>query len=906
MAQSTPSSNFGTSQLLEVDASPVQNILLKFNVSGLSGTVTNARLRLHAVDGSNSGGSVFRTASTSWSETGVTWNNAPAADAAPLGTFPAVAAGNWYEVNVTSLVTGNGTVGVRIRSSSGDGADFASKERGGGLAAQLIVTTGSSPPPPPPGALTFSTIADTFVAQATPTSNFGTSQLLEVDNSPIQHILLKFNVSGLSGTVTDAKLRIHALEGSNVGGIVYRTASTSWSETGVTWNTAPAADPSPLGSIGAVAAGTWYQVDVDSLVTGNGTFGVRITSTSGDGADYASKERGGGLAAQLVVTTGSSPPPPPPGTTVIAGAGDIADSGFASTRTAALLDSINPSIVVALGDLAYPNGTAANFADYYEPTWGRHKAKTRPAVGNHEYQTSGATPYYNYFGSAAGPAGQGWYSYDIAGWHMVVLNSNCAAVGGCGPGSPQYTWLQNDLASTSATCVGAYWHHPRFASGNYANDATYQPFWELLYAEGAEFVLSGHDHNYQRYARLTATGQVDATNGVRQFIVGTGGRQPFHPVDQPGPSTRQAANDNTLGVLKLSLRAGSYDWQFVPEAGKTFADSGTDTCSQATNPPPGGGALTFTSSADTFVAQATPTSNFGTSQLLEVDNSPIQHILLKFNVSGLSGSVTDVKLRLHALDGSTTGGSVFRTASTSWSETGVTWNTAPAADPSPLGSIGAVAAGTWYQVDVDSLVTGNGTFGVRITSTSGDGADYASKERGGGLAAQLVVTTGSSPPPPPPGGGTLTFTAGADTFVAQGTPTSNFGTSQLLEVDNSPIQHILLKFNVSGLSGSVTDVKLRLHALDGSTTGGSVFRTASTSWSETGVTWNTAPAADPSPLGSLGPVSPGTWYQVDVDSLVTGNGTFGVRITSTSGDGADYASRERGGGLTAQLVVTTG
>jgi hypothetical protein len=273
-------------------------------------------------------------------------------------------------------------------------------------------------------------------------------------------------------------------------------------------------------------------------------------------------------------------------TFVIAGSGDIAASNLFAERTAALLDAINPTVVYTTGDNAYPDGAAADFQSWYEPTWGRHKAKTRPTAGNHEYQTAGASGYFGYFGSAAGSSGQGWYSYDLGSWHLIALNSNCAAVGGCGPGSPQYQWLASDLASTSASCVAAYWHHPRF--GTAASDATLQPFWQLLYNADADLVLNGHEHSYQRYAPLTPTGAVDNVNGIREFVVGTGGRDHV-ALTQPAPPGREAANDNTFGVLKLTLRSGSYDWQFVPEAGGSYTDSGTDSCERSsgdTTPPP--------------------------------------------------------------------------------------------------------------------------------------------------------------------------------------------------------------------------------------------------------------------------------------------------------------------------------
>ena len=258
---------------------------------------------------------------------------------------------------------------------------------------------------------------------------------------------------------------------------------------------------------------------------------------------------------------------------VIVAAGDIGDCATTGDEaTAVLLDGI-PGTVAALGDIAYPNGTAANFRDCYAPTWGRHRSRTRPAVGNHEYKTtSAATPYFDYFGSAAGPRGKGWYSYDLGAWHVVVLNSNCAFVGGCGPSSAQVTWLKADLAANAGDHVLAYFHHPRYSSGEHGNEGGVQTLWEVLYAAGAELVLNGHDHHYERFAPQDPWGRVDATFGIRAFVVGTGGTA-------LRPKTRNVPNSEvfsaTHGVLKLTLRADGYDWAFVPIAGKTFTDAGT-------------------------------------------------------------------------------------------------------------------------------------------------------------------------------------------------------------------------------------------------------------------------------------------------------------------------------------------
>ena len=216
------------------------------------------------------------------------------------------------------------------------------------------------------------------------------------------------------------------------------------------------------------------------------------------------------------------------------------------------------------------------FTACYDPTWGRHKARTRPSPGNHEYHTPEAAGFFEYFGAAAGNPGQGWYSYELGGWHVVVLNSECSAVGGCDPGSPQGVWLAADLAASNAPCLLAYWHKPLFSSGVHGPNSFMKPLWEALYAAGADVILNGHDHIYERFGRQDPNGQADPVAGIRQFTVGTGGAGLTSVVAvQPNSEVR---NDTDFGVLKLDLQPGRYDWQFVPIAGNDFTDNGSGSC----------------------------------------------------------------------------------------------------------------------------------------------------------------------------------------------------------------------------------------------------------------------------------------------------------------------------------------
>lgn len=268
-----------------------------------------------------------------------------------------------------------------------------------------------------------------------------------------------------------------------------------------------------------------------------------------------------------------------PATVTLVGAGDIASCSQSNDSATANLLARIPGTVMALGDNAYPRGTVADFKNCYGPTWGRYKARTMPAVGNHEYYTAGASPYFTYFGARAGARGRGYYSYDRGSWHIVVLNSNCSKVGGCGGSSPQGRWLRNDLANNAnRRCTLAYFHHPLYASGNGTATAQVKPFWNTLYNRGAEIILSGHAHRYERYAPITPGGAKNLRNGIRQFVVGTGGEPGGTEIYRKDAPNMQVVKTNVYGVLRLSLRADSYAWRFVPVAGKTFTDSGIGRC----------------------------------------------------------------------------------------------------------------------------------------------------------------------------------------------------------------------------------------------------------------------------------------------------------------------------------------
>jgi hypothetical protein len=239
--------------------------------------------------------------------------------------------------------------------------------------------------------------------------------------------------------------------------------------------------------------------------------------------------------------------------------------------------------VLVLGDIQYEDGAYWKFLQSYDRSWGRVKAITRPAVGNHEYLTPDAAGYFQYFGAAAGQPGLGYYSYDLGTWHLIALNSQCNKGGRCGAGSQQETWLREDLATHPRRCMLAYWHDPRFSSGQHGGSRQMAVIWNDLVAAGVDVVLAGHNHVYERFEPLGAAALATeepspSPTGIRQFVVGTGGKNVtrFTQPPLPGETVR---NDQTYGVLRLTLRPDSYEWRFVPESGKTFTDSGSGRCS---------------------------------------------------------------------------------------------------------------------------------------------------------------------------------------------------------------------------------------------------------------------------------------------------------------------------------------
>lgn len=618
--EANPATNYGNSSYIQVDGASDPDVegFIRFTVAGVSGTVQNATLRIYDTTNGSANGPVVYGTGTSWTETGLTWNNRPSRVTSALDNKGSISTTTWVEYNVTSSVTGNGTFSFALAADSNDAATFSSRQ--GSQPPQLVVisdsgstsTPGSTATLPPApsvtstgtqttgSALTFITVADSQVKESSPSTNYGYFSTLQADGvrDPDVESFIRFTVAGVSGTIQSAKLRVYVSTNGSVNGPAVYGTGTSWTETGVTWNNRPSRITGALDNKSSISTNTWAEYNVTSSVTENGTYSFVLAADSNDAATFSSRQ--GSQPPQLVVTTGNGPTPIPGNTAtqtsvsvntvtntpapdasltptpsptassesvVLVGAGDISSCGQNNDEaTAKLLDDISGTVFTT-GDNAYNSGTYTEYVNCYDPTWGRHKSRTQPVPGNHEYNTAGAAGYFQYFNNI-----DPYYAYDLGTWRVYALNSEIDA----SASSPQVAWLQADLAAHPNLCVLAYWHKPRWTSGSsHGSNSSMQTMWQVLYDAGAELVLNGHEHNYERFTEMDASGSA-VSQGLREFVVGTGGAglYPFGSI----LSTSQVRNNSAFGVLKLTLNAGSYDWQFVPVAGATFTDGGSSAC----------------------------------------------------------------------------------------------------------------------------------------------------------------------------------------------------------------------------------------------------------------------------------------------------------------------------------------
>ena len=440
-------------------------------------------------------------------------------------------------------------------------------------------------------------------------------------------------------------------------------------------------------------------------------------------------------------------------TMVLVGAGDIAVCGSSRDEaTATLLDNISGTVFTT-GDNAYPDGSATDFSQCYEPSWGRHKTRTFPSPGNHDYHIDGAGDYFAYYGANAGPAGRGYYSYDIGDWHVVSLNSNIDR----SSNSPQVTWLRADLAVSTKQCTVAYWHHARFSSGTqHGSNTSVQPMWQALYDAGAEIVVAGHEHNYERFAPQTPTGQADPATGIREFVVGTGGAS-FYNTFTPLPNS-EVRNGTTSGVLKLTLNAGTYSWQFVPIAGQTFTDAGSGVCH---GPPGGGGVSGSQSTVSASPASIVAGSATSTITVTARDGSgnPLSGVTVVLSATGSGNTLTQPAGTTNA-SGVATGtlhstGAGQKTVSASGNGTVITQTATVTVTAGPLS-----ASLSTLTASPTSIIAGGGSSTITVTAKDGLGNPISG-------ATVILAATGN--------GNTLTQPTGATN--ASGVATGSLGST---------------------------------------------------------------------------------------------------------------------------------
>jgi acid phosphatase type 7 len=595
--EANPGRNTGISTFLQVDGGndPEVESFIRFTVTGLTSAIQTAHLRVYDTTNASANGPAIYATGVSWTESAINWNNRPARMGNELDNQESIGRNSWVEYDVTTAVTGNGGFSFVLAADSNDAATFSSRE--GPQAPELVITladgptatvdaattTASSPSATstsatqtPGTSLLFLAEADARVKQTSPGNNYGNATTLQVDgaeNSSLESFI-RFTVTGISGPVQRAQLRVYTLNNETANGPAVYATAPSWTEAEITWNNRPSRTSDALDNKASLSPNAWVEYDVTAEVTGNGTFSFVLAGDSSDGVNFSSRQ--GIQPPELAITLMSNEPStatpsiasPAPGEGItFVGAGDISSCDNDNDElTAQLLDAI-PGTVFTTGDNAYNSGTYNEYLNCYDPTWGRHKDRTQPTPGNHEYRSDGAAGYFQYFNNVPS-----YYAYNLGVWRIYALNSEIDVSGG----SSQVAWLQSDLAANPSQCVLAYWHQPRWSSGdNHGSDPDLQILWQTLYEADAELVLNGHEHNYERFAPMNAAGQADPL-GLREIVVGTGGRN--HYEFGTVLPTSEVRDSSTFGVLKLTLRADGYDWEFVPVAGSIFTDSGSTSC----------------------------------------------------------------------------------------------------------------------------------------------------------------------------------------------------------------------------------------------------------------------------------------------------------------------------------------
>jgi hypothetical protein len=839
VASSSPASNFGAASSVTVDRSPVLEGFLRFSVEGLSGEVTDARLRLYATNGSPDGPALAPT-SNGWSESQLTWSNQPAATGPVAANVGQVGAGAWAEYDVGALVTGDGIYSFNLAAESSDGVDFVSRQASSQNKPVLLITTKLTGPEARidsgPSGSTTSSEANFGFSASDPNAGFecrldagawaecrSPQQYIGLGEGPHAFEVRAIGQDGLAGSPASRSWTVDATApavsattpGAGASGVepnvmvsarfseaidpatltastftLRRSGESTPLAASVNYDGAAATatlDPAPALAEGSTytatlrggpdgvkdvagnplaAAHSWSfttaavppQTTIDSGPSGSttSTSATFTFSASEPGASFECKLDAGswkscqspaaysGLAAgehsfevRASDAGGAADPTPASrhwtvvgGQSVLWAVGD-ANDGSSSTAVASRISGQIDRFLY-LGDV-YQTGTAADFANNFNSVWGRFKAIASPTPADQDFANA-ATGYDPYWGSRAPQTNGGhWYSVSERGWTILSLNSE----EDLSAGSAQYRWLEQQLAG-GGNCRILLLHKPRYRAGSAPRSAVEEAF--DLMADRVLFVLSGHAHNMQR---------AHPVDGVTQFIAGAGGAG-LNNADQLDPEFA-FVNDSEYGILRIALTAvgsnadggATAEHRFIAADNGVTLDSGSRSCTPASAepPPPPGTTHAFAPEADAHVLSDSPNTNYGAATALSVDRSPLSEAFLRFRVEGISGQVTQAKLRLFATNGSPDGPVAYPTSS-GWPESQLTWNIKPAPTGSAAGDVGQVGSNAWAEYDVTSLVTGEGVYSFDLVAETSDGVVFTARESASQNKPQLVVTTG--------------------------------------------------------------------------------------------------------------------------------------------------------------------
>ncbi|MDR3575847.1 MAG: DNRLRE domain-containing protein [Anaerolineaceae bacterium] len=546
---------------------------------------------------------------------------------------------------------------------------------------------------------------------------------------------------------------------------------------------------------------------------------------------------------------------------IVAAAGDGASGETNSLNVSNLLSSINPNLFLYLGDV-YDNGSLTEFNNWYgsgTSYFSKFNAITDPTVGNHEYTGSSAAGYFFYWNNVPN-----YYSFNTAGWHFISLNANNSRVP-AKIGSAQYNWLQADLAANTSPCVLVYYHEPLFNVGPEGSETGMSDAWNLFAQDKVTLVVNGHDHDYQRWTAMDGSGNPDP-NGVTEIVVGTAGHgiQSFQTTDSRMLVGYDASN-RQYGVLQLQLNSSSVNFEFV-NTSSAVKDSGTITCQGSGSGP-----------TPTPSVTNTPTSTNTPSPTATITNTPV-------NTPTPTNTPVNTPTPTNTPDNT------------------LTPTNTPVNTPTPTNT--PVNTPTPTNTPVNTPTPTNTPVNTPTpTNTPVNTPTPTNTPVSTPTPTNTPVNT-PTPTPTPTSSGSITLNPAADSYVNSSSPTTNYGTSKTLYVDNSPIEHSYIRFNVTGLSGAPSKATLKIFANSTQSTGFDVYSVSDNTWTETGINYSNAPAFAGTKTGSSGAIkTSGQFYSVDVTSLVTGNGQVSFGLLTTSSTAINLSSRESGANA-PQLVIT--